>query len=244
MSSLCWSVGSFGGEYKDLIKALSEAMNSGKNAKIHVVWPYLEILIVEGVPIAFRGDLSAFSSEVSKVFITELNEAEVIAELEDKDYRKIGSINELMSLIKVLTAKEGLVLNGRLVPVVQLFDPSSAAVDNEFWESFTKDVDDPKSTLAELLFVDKPLAYNIVSLTDRWVLDILICREKVIGASLSMPEQVETITGADAFVYPLQSPGKWLITTAKSLLCPNIEIIPDPRLVEKAKNVGEGVVKL
>ncbi len=244
MSSLCWSIGSFVAEYKDLIKALSETMNGGKSAKLHVVWPYLEILFVEGVPIAFRGDLGAFSSNVSKVFVTELNEAEVIAELEDRDYKKIGSVNELMSLIKVVTAKEGIVLDGNLIPVVQLFDPSSAAVDNMYWESFTKDVDEPKAMFKELLIVDKPLAYNIVSLTDRWVLDILICKEKVIGASLSMPEQIETVTGADAFVYPLQSPGKWLITSAKSLLCPDIEIIPDPKLVEKAKNVNEGVMKL
>lgn len=71
-----------------------------------------------------------------------------------------------------------------------------------------------------------------------------MCKGSIIGASLSMPEQLETIVGADAFVYPLQSPGKWLITTAKSLLCPDIEIRPDPALLEKAKEIKEGVVKL
>jgi hypothetical protein len=98
--------------------------------------------------------------------------------------------------------------------------------------------------LKELLADKTSVAYNIVSLTDRWVLDIVMCNKVIIGASLSMPEQVESVNGADAFNYPLESPGKWLITYSAPLSCPPINFKVDRRLIEKAKTVVTGVVKL
>ncbi|UXD22922.1 hypothetical protein IPA_09625 [Ignicoccus pacificus DSM 13166] len=211
--------------------------------KISVKWPTLDILMVDGVPIAYKGDLTAFSiGRDVDISIIEMSDPELIVESNDKDYIKLDSIESLLSLIKEVVVTEGVVLEGILFPVIHLFEPGSVAVDDKKWGSDLLVVDTPVLTLKDLLMADT-MAYNIVSVTDRWVLDIVICNKVVIGASLSMPEQVEPITGADAFNYPIESPGKWIVTHAKPLSCPPINFKIDRRIVEKAKNVVTGVVK-
>ena len=230
-------------KYKNMLQALNYARTKGLKGKISVKWPTLDILMVDGVPIAYKGDLTAFSVKRDvDISIIEMSDPELIVESNDRDYIKLDSIESLLSLVKEVAINEGIVLEGRVFPVIHLFEPGSVAVDVKKWGSALMDVDTPVITLKEFLSKDI-MAYNMVSITDRWVLDVVICNRVIIGATLSMPEQVEPITGADAFNYPLESPGKWIVTHAKPLSCPPINFKIDERVLEKAKTVLTGVVR-
>ncbi|NPA85224.1 MAG: hypothetical protein GXO07_04370 [Crenarchaeota archaeon] len=245
MTELCWALGTIDWKGKDLLKAINTVRSKGLSARVSVVWPTLDILFIEGVVMGYKGDLSSFSvSHHVDVNVFSFSDAEALVELEDKDYIHVNSIESLISLIKEITVKEALVIGGRVFPILHLIDPSSINVDVTTWRSFTEDVDEPKLFFYNEFVNNEAVVYNIVSLTDNWTLDILYCRGSVMGATLYMPEQVETVTGADAFLYPLSSPGKWLITKARPFLCPEIKVRLDPELEEKIKKSEEGVVKL
>ncbi len=244
MSELCWSLGSLHERTNDLLKAINEVQSKGLSARVSVVWPTLDILFVEGTVMGYRGDLSSFSiSKELDVSIISLSEPEALIELEDKDYIHISSIESLIALIKEIVAKEAVILKGKAYPVLHLLDPSSVSVDAKSWKSKSYDVDDPSLFLKDMFESEERLALNIVSLTDRWTLDVLYCKGSVMGATLYMPEQVETINGADAFVYPLRSPGKWVVTVAKPFLCPEINVKLAPEVEKKLATTFEGVVK-
>jgi len=245
VTELCWALGSLEERTNDILKAISIVRNKGLSARVSVVWPTLDILFVEGTVIGYRGSLSGFSaSQKLDVSVIALSDAEALVEMEDKDYTHIDSLESLISLIKEITTREALVLKGKIFPVIHLFDPSSVNVDTSSWSSSTLDVEDPKELFYDIFTSDESIALNIVSLTDRWTLDVLYCRGTIMGSTLYMPEQVETINGADAFMYPLQSPGKWLLTKAKPFLCPRMNVKLDPELERKLTQVQEGVVKL
>jgi len=245
VTELCWALGSLEERTNDILKAISVVRNKGLSARVSVVWPTLDLLFVEGTVIGYRGSLSGFSaSHKLDVSVIALSDAEALVEMEDKDYTRIDSLESLISLIKEITAREALILKGKVFPVVHLFDPSSVNVDASSWNSSTLDVEDPKEFFYNIFTTSDSVALNIVSLTDRWTLDVLYCSGTVMGSTLYMPEQVETISGADAFVYPLQSPGKWLVTRARPFLCPKMNVRLDPELEKKLAQAQEGVVKL
>jgi len=245
MVEICWSSGRLSKKYTDMLAALNESRSRGLNGRISVKWPTLDILMVDGTPIAYKGDLGAFSIEKKIDIVTyEMSDPEMVIESNDQDYIKLDSLDSLLSLIREVRVKEGVILNGKLVPVIHLFEPSSIAVSTRSWGSYLNKTEVPVSTLRDVLSHKDSIALNIVSITDRWVLDIVMCNNIVIGASLSMPEQVSSITGADAFNYPLESPGLWLITYAEPLTCPSINFVVSKELFEKARNVVTGVVKL
>ena len=245
MTEFCWSLGKLEEKSKDLLNAINLVISKGLNARVSTSWPPLDLLFAEGSIMGYRGDLSSFSSkEVNEVKVYQLSDEEVIVELEDKDYIKLDSLTSLISLIKEVVAREALVINRNLFPVLRLLDPSSVSVDLNYWESFTIDVPSPSDFLLRTFKGAKAIALNIVSITDRWSLDVIVCNEVIMGSALYMPESVETIYGADAFVYPLQSPGKWAITSAKPLLCPKLVVRLDPKLEEAAANQETGVVKV
>ena len=245
MVEVCWSSGRLSKKYKDMLAALNDSRSKGLNGRISVKWPTLDILMVDGTPIAYKGDLAAFSIDREIDIATyEMSDPEMVVESHDQDYIKLDSFDSLLSLVKEVRVKEGVVLNGTLIPVIHLFEPSSVAISTKSWGSYLERVEIPVNTLKSVLSRSDSVALNIVSLTDRWVLDIVMCNKIVIGASLSMPEQVSSITGADAFNYPLESPGQWLITYASPLSCPSMNFVVVNELIEKARNVVTGVVKL
>ena len=244
MTEFCWSLGKLEEKSKDLLSAINVVTSKGLNARVSTSWPPLDLLFAEGSIMGYRGDLSSFSSkEVSEVKVYSLIDEEVMVELEDKDYIKLDSLTSLISLINEVVAREALVIRRNVFPVLRLLDPSSVSVDLNYWESFTVDVSSPPDFLLKMFKGSKATALNIVSITDRWSLDVIICDETIMGSVLYMPESVETIYGADAFVYPLQSPGKWIITSAKPLLCPKLLVRLDPKLEEVAASQETGVVK-
>jgi len=244
LAEFCWSLGDPIKSGPDLLSLINYVASKGLNCRISVVWPPLDLLFAEGHIMGYRGDLSSFSlPKKLEINVYELTDEEILVELEDKDYIKLDSIESLISLIKEIVVREALVIKGKVYPVAQLIDPSSVSVDTETWESVSVTVEEPKEFLGTLISGGHK-AINVVSLTERWTLDVLACDDKILGASLYMPESVETIKGSDAFVFPLESPGKWIVTMAKPFLCPKVSLVLDPRLDERLKGVETGVVKL
>ncbi|ALU12803.1 hypothetical protein EYM_07675 [Ignicoccus islandicus DSM 13165] len=245
MSNVCWSCGTFYKKFNTLFEALQEIRSAGLSGRLNVKWPPLDILITDGVAIAFKGDLAAFSipSKIEITFI-KMSSEELFIEMMDPDYIKLESPESLLTLVKEIRVREALVLNGTVIPVVQLFEPSSVSVDTDNWGSMLLDVPDPPSELRELLGSEEDVAYNIVSVNDRWILDVVKCNKTIIGASLTMPEQVGAIYGVDAFQYPLGSSGKWIVTFSKPTYCAPINFVIDENLINKAREVVTGVIKI
>ncbi len=239
--NVTWSSGRTLKVWRDVVEALSEVKRKGLTGKLIFPARSLKILFSEGAPLGYIGNLNELG-EATEIQFIELSSEEILVEMGNKMYSRVESYERLIAHIKRVKARQALVLRGTPYYVVHLYDPTSVEIKNE-WTAKMSDILDPADGLKEVLESRANASIHIISITDRWTLDILKCGNVILGSALMMPEYVEPLTGVNAFHVPLRSRGTWVWVHAPPVSCPEIKVEPIPEIVEKVRGVNTGVVE-
>ncbi len=240
--NVTWSAGKVLESWKDIVEALSEIRRKGLTGKLIFPARSLKILFSEGAPIGYIGNLNEMG-EASEMHFIELSSEEILIEMGNRMYTRVDSYEKLIAHIRKVKARHALVLKGTPYYVVHLYDPTSVEVKNT-WTAKLSEVIDPVERLREILEGEPNASIHVVSISDKWTLDVLKCGNVILGSALMMPEYVEPLTGANAFHVPLKSGGTWMWVQAPPTSCPEIKVEPLPELIERTKRVDTGVIEV
>ena len=239
--NVAWSVGRNVKVWRDIVEAISEVKRKGLTGKLILPARSLKILFSEGAPMGYIGNLNEMG-EATEIQFVELSSEEILVEMNNKMYTRVDSFEKLIAHIKRVKARHALVLKGTPYYVVHLFDPTTIEIKNE-WTAVMNDIRDPAEGLRSILESRVDASIHIISISDRWTLDIFKCGNVILGSALMMPEYVEPLTGVNAFHVPLRSGGTWVWVHAPPVSCPEIKVEPVPELVDKVRGMNTGVVE-